>query len=123
MKKIIVAEDNSDMLFILDTVLKEEGYNVEAIPNGVAIVNESNREWPDLFILDKDMPYIDGIALAKFLKVKKETKDIPIIMISAYHRLKVKAKEAGIDAFIEKPFELAFLKKTINQYVNRANQQ
>jgi CheY-like chemotaxis protein len=54
-----------------------------------------------IFILDKDMPFIDGIAIAKFLKINDETKNIPIIMISAYHRLMVKAREAGVDAFIE----------------------
>jgi two-component system, OmpR family, phosphate regulon response regulator PhoB len=119
MKKIVVAEDNTDMLFILDTVLQDAGYNVEAIPNGVPIINRHKGEWPDLFILDKDMPFIDGIALAKFLKIKPETRDIPIIMISAYHRLKIKAKEAGVDAFIEKPFDLSSLMEKIDMYVNR----
>jgi two-component system, OmpR family, phosphate regulon response regulator PhoB len=119
MKKIVVAEDNKDMLFILDTILKDEGYDVEALPNGISIVQPKSNQRPDLYILDKDMPLIDGIAVAKYLKLNPETKDIPIIMISAYHRLRVKAKDAGVDAFIEKPFELSYLKATIDKYVNR----
>lgn len=119
MKKIVVAEDNKDMLFILETVLTEEGYNVEAVSDGVAIINGRESERPDLFILDKDMPFIDGIAIAKYLKLNEKTKAIPIIMISAYHRLKLKAREAGVDAFIEKPFELSLLKQTIDKYVNQ----
>ena len=63
------------------------------------------------------MPLIDGLALCKYLKVKDETKHIPVIMISAYHKLKGKAKETGVDAFFEKPFEVKDLLKTVTRYV------
>jgi CheY-like chemotaxis protein len=52
------------------------------------------------------MPMIDGLAICKYLKVKEETKNIPISMISAYPKLKKRAKEVGVDDFIEKPLKL-----------------
>jgi two-component system KDP operon response regulator KdpE/two-component system response regulator MprA len=67
------------------------------------------------------MPTIDGIALCKYLKLQEATKDIPIIMISSYHKLKRKAKEAGVDDFLEKPFDIKDLLRTINKYVDEAH--
>jgi CheY-like chemotaxis protein len=116
-KKILVAEDDSDILFILDMILNDAGYNVEPLPDGSSIV-DGRTEWPDLFILDKDMPVIDGLAVCKYLKLNNETKNIPVIMISAYHKLKSKAKEAGVDEFVEKPFEVKNLLQIVGQYMN-----
>jgi DNA-binding response OmpR family regulator len=81
---------------------------------------ESKIDLPHLFILDKDMPLIDGFALCKYLKVKEETKNIPVIMISAYHKLKIKAKEVGVDEFLEKPFDVKQLLNVIDRCINLA---
>jgi DNA-binding response OmpR family regulator len=116
-KKILIAEDDPDILFILDMILNDAGYKVEPLTEGTSIVDRK-KDLPDLFILDKEMPVIDGLALCKYLKLQQETKDIPVIMISAYHKLKQKAKEAGVDDFIEKPFELKHLLFTINKYIH-----
>jgi CheY-like chemotaxis protein len=116
MKKIFVAEDDQDILFILDMILHDAGYQVEPLQDGASIV-DGKKEWPDLFILDKDMPKIDGLAICKFLRLNEQTKDIPIIMMSAYHKLREKAREAGVNEFIEKPFELKTLLSTVGKYV------
>lgn len=117
MKKILVAEDDKDILFILDMILNDAGYQVVPMSDGAAIVNGYN-EWPDLFILDKDMPKIDGLALCKYLRLNEYTKNIPIIMISAYHKLKKKAAQAGVNDFLEKPFEIKALLETVGKYVD-----
>jgi DNA-binding response OmpR family regulator len=117
-KKIIIAEDNEDILFILDMILHEAGYSVEVMPEGSAII-ERESDWPDLFILDKHMPVIDGLEICKYLKRKEETKDIPIIMISSYHNLKQEAAELGVDDFIEKPFNLKDLLHTVRQCIEK----
>ncbi len=116
-KKIVIAEDDKDILFILRLVLEDAGYEVQCLTDGSPIV-EGTVDTPDLFILDKEMPVIDGLAICKFLKVKKETKDIPIIMISAYHKLKRKAKEVGVSKFIEKPFDLQHLLSSAHKYLD-----
>jgi DNA-binding response OmpR family regulator len=116
-KKITIAEDDQDILFILDMILNDAGYQVEALNDGTSIV-AGKKEWPDLFILDKDMPMIDGIAISKFLRLNEQTKNIPIIMISAYHKLKSKAREAGVNDFLEKPFELKDLLNIVGKYID-----
>src|SRR5687768_1426008 len=115
-KKILLAEDDPDIRFILNLVLSEAGYEVEPLSTGNAIV-EGKHQWPDLFILDKALPLIDGLALCKYLRIKNETKDIPIIMISSYHKLKGKASEVGVDDFIEKPFDIKRLLSVVRKYV------
>jgi CheY-like chemotaxis protein len=117
MKKILVAEDDEDILYILDRVLTDAGYAVESLSTGEPIVSKTTG-WPDLFILDKDIPVVNGIAVSKFLRSRKETKHIPIIMISAFHYLKEKAEDAGVNEFIQKPFELKKLLAVVHHYVN-----
>jgi DNA-binding response OmpR family regulator len=121
-KKILIAEDDKDILFILDMILNDAGFKVEPLNEGSSIVGRKS-DWPDLFILDKHLPTIDGIALCKYLKLQETTKNIPIIMISSYHKLKRKAKEAGVDDFLEKPFDIKELLTTINKYVDIGQQQ
>jgi DNA-binding response OmpR family regulator len=116
-KKITIAEDDQDILFILDMILNDAGYQVEALNDGTSIV-AGKKEWPDLFILDKDMPMVDGIAICKYLRLNEETKNIPVIMISAYHKLKSKAHDAGVNDFLEKPFELKDLLHIVGKYID-----
>lgn len=116
-KKILLADDDSDIRFILKTVLDQAGYQVEPLSSGKTIV-EGNREWPDLFILDKSLPTIDGLAICKYLKLNEETRNIPIIMMSSYHKLRSKARKIGVDAFIEKPFDLKDLLDLVKKHVS-----
>ncbi|HYE22389.1 MAG TPA: response regulator [Verrucomicrobiae bacterium] len=70
-KRILIIENDSDMLFMLDRALNDAGYTVEACKVGSGIV-EHKHTWPDLFILDKELPTIDGIAVCKFLRYMKQ---------------------------------------------------
>jgi DNA-binding response OmpR family regulator len=110
------SEDDQDILFILDIILNDAGYKVEALTEGTSIVN-GKKEWPDLFILDKDLPTIDGFAICKYLRLNEKTKNIPIIVISAYHKLKPKAIAAGANDFVEKPFDLKILFNVVGKYL------
>lgn len=92
-RRILIVANDPDMLFVLDRVLNTAGYTVESCRVGSGII-ESKHTWPDLFILDKDLPTIDGIAISKFLRIHRATKRIPIIMISNYE-IECKARLAG----------------------------
>jgi DNA-binding response OmpR family regulator len=119
-KKILIAENDPDILHILDILLKEAGYHVQLLPEGSSIV-ESQVDLPDLYVIDKDLPLIDGLAICKYLRIKTETRNIPIIMISAYHKLKQKAKDAGVNEFVEKPFDVHTFLRTIERCINGHN--
>lgn len=114
-KKILIAEDDPDIRLILEMVLRDAGYAVESIANGRSIFERT--EWPDLLVLDKALPVVDGFAICKYLKLKKETRGIPIIMISCYHHLKHKASELGVVDFIDKPFDLKDFLATVDKHM------
>ena len=115
-KTVMVIEDDPDMLYMLDKALKSAGYSVIKCEAGANIVS-GGLVTPDLYILDKNLPTIDGIALCKFLKVHKETKSIPIIMISGYP-VATKAREVGVSEFISKPFDLNRLLEAVHRCIN-----
>ena len=115
-KKILIAEDDPDIRLILKMVLGEAGYEVEARATGNSIL-EGKEEWPDLFILDRALPMVDGITISKYLKVNRETKNIPIIMISSYHELRNKATAVGVDDFVDKPFNIKDLLDVVNKHI------
>jgi DNA-binding response OmpR family regulator len=113
--KILIVEDDEDTLFLLKTALTRSGYNVETCTGGSGLV-EFKHSLPDLFIIDKGLPTIDGLAITKFLKLQEQCKEIPIIMISA-HGIRKKAESVGMNTFIKKPFKLQSLLKVVQAYM------
>lgn len=111
-KRILLVEDDSDSSLILKNILTKAGYIVDCRVDGSSIV-ERDFLLPDVFILDNSMPTIDGIALCKYLKLKPDTKDIPVIMISGNHQIKSKAMRAGVTLFLGKPLQSEELVKFI----------
>lgn len=114
-QRVLIVEDDEDMLFLLRAALTKAGYVVETAKVGSGIVDFSHT-LPDLFILDKGLPMIDGIAVSKFLRINERTRHIPIVMISG-HPLQEKARRAGVDAFIQKPFTVETLLKVVHRYI------
>src|SRR3990170_1874209 len=105
-KKIVVVEDDADLLFLLGKVLMKAGYQVECFLNGSTIVENQNYAWPDLFILDKEMEFMDGIEISHYLKSNKQTEAIPVVMMSGSKENENAALKAGADYFLEKPLNI-----------------
>lgn len=103
--KILIAASDNDMLFLLNGFLKKSGFEVSCCSDGSDII-EGKISLPDVFILDKEIRSIDGIAISKFLKLHRKTANTPIIFISNNQFLKKKAVEIGVADFAEKPFDL-----------------
>lgn len=116
MKKILVADDDAAICDSLQLMLEDEGYIVETTVNGET-VTKMQKNFPDLLLLDIWMSGQDGREIAKFLKNQKNTKHIPIIMVSASRELEKAAKESGANDFIEKPFKMDSLLAKIDKYI------
>jgi two-component system alkaline phosphatase synthesis response regulator PhoP len=121
-KKILVADDDSDTRYMLQLLLDHAGYEVECLNEGASLVERSGP-WPDLFILDRNMPMLDGLALCKYLRFLPETKNIPILMISADPFLEGKARRNGADACIEKPFSGQQLLRMVDSFLGTRSAQ
>jgi DNA-binding response OmpR family regulator len=116
-KKIVVVEDDADLLFLLGKVLKKAGYHVEGFLNGSTIVSNKNYPWPDLFILDKEMEFMDGLEISNYLKSNKQTEAIPVVMMSGAKENENAALQAGADYFLEKPLNIKRVLKIIHSLI------
>lgn len=110
--KILVIEDDPDILNALNIALASLGFDVDVMLRGQSIFL-NQFDIPDLFILDKQLPDVDGLDLCRYLKSKPSYQDVPIIVISASPKVKKKALESGAAAFIAKPFVMQELLQTI----------
>jgi DNA-binding response OmpR family regulator len=114
--KITVVEDDPDILFALTTILSNAGYEVSALNSGHVIMH-GKHDYPDLFILDKRMPDMDGLDICRFLKGNAASRDIPIIIISASPKFDVLARQAGANGFLSKPFTMNALLDTVARHL------
>jgi CheY-like chemotaxis protein len=114
-KTVYVAEDDLSILFALDTMLENAGYDVILSHCGSPMMEHALPP-TDVFILDNLMPDINGIELCKHLKMQAETKHIPVIMISALRNFDGQARKAGADEFLEKPFQMHDLLKLVAKH-------
>jgi len=114
-KKILVVDDDVDILDALRFLLEDRGYEVKTTEKGEYAENlrDTNGGLPHLIILDVLLSGKDGRTICKKLKSKVETKHIPIIMISAHPGAEKSVKECGADAFVPKPFDIKYLMNKI----------
>ena len=112
--KILVVEDDPDLLNALNIALASVGFDVDVLLTGKGIL-ENQFVRPDVFIIDSQMPDIDGLEICRFLHSKPNYSAIPVIVISASQRVEKKAMEAGATYFIEKPFAVQELVDVINE--------
>lgn len=116
-KKILVADDNQAILEVMELVLTDAGYEVILATNGKQ-AKKIAETLPDLILLDIWMSGSDGRDICKSLKQAEATKHIPIIIVSAIKDTEQKAKDAGADDFLEKPFEIKDLLSKVSKYVS-----
>lgn len=103
-KKILILDDNEDILALIKDVLSEEGYETECLSYTSDIYSEITSIQPDLVILDYILFGINGGELCHQVKTNPATAHIPVIMISAYSRVLASLGNYGADVFIPKPF-------------------
>jgi len=120
MAKILIVEDEPNMVAGLRDNFEFEGYQVISAPDGVAGLERALSEAPDLVILDVMMPRMSGLDVCKQLKTKKPA--IPIIMLTARGQEvdKVVGLELGADDYITKPFSIRELLARVKAVLRRA---
>lgn len=100
---VILADDDPAIQDAVTMMLEREGFNVSVHPNGSMLL-EGNFAVPDVLLLDRLLPGIDGLDVCKALKNRPDTAAVPIIMLSASPHIGRMAKEVGADDYLEKPF-------------------
>ena len=120
-EQILVVDDEEDILELVRFNLSKEGYQVICAATGERAVEIARSELPDLVVLDLMLPGMDGLEAAKFLKNDPETKDIPIIMLTAKGEESdvVTGLELGADDYVTKPFSPRILMARVKAVLRR----
>lgn len=115
-KRILIIEDDEDILEILAFILQEEGYDVSTLKDGGAIDSIAG-DVPDLIICDIWLPHRKGTEICKILKADPVTADVPFILISTTMNLPQIARNCGADAHVEKPFHIQEMVNIVKAYL------
>lgn len=115
--KILVVDDEHDIVTIIGKVLKKSGYEVMTANDGLECINKVSEELPDLILLDNIMPNMDGPTALTKLKASKKTADIPVIIVTALADQEhiTGAQKGGAVEYIVKPFDYVVLLEKIAQ--------
>ena len=107
MPKLLIVDDDKDLLEVTRSLLIKKGFEVEIDTSWDDAMNRIESFQPQLILLDVFLNGIDGLEICKKLKSMPHTKDIPVLIFSAYPRVAESVTyEYGADDFIAKPFEV-----------------
>jgi two-component system alkaline phosphatase synthesis response regulator PhoP len=122
-KKILIVDDEPDILEFLQYNLRKEGYQVITAPDGQQAILTAEREKPNLILLDIMMPEMDGVEACRLLRLRKEFDDTPIAFLTARDEdfSQIAALDVGGDDYITKPIKPRVLVSRINALLRRAS--
>lgn len=118
-KKILLVEDEKNVILGVRTCLDAVGYGVEIVEDGQAALDAVQREHPDLILLDLLLPKLSGFEVLKALKADGATKDIPVIVLTAKaeEEDRQRALDLGATNYMTKPFKPQELWDLLRKYL------
>jgi DNA-binding response OmpR family regulator len=121
MARILVVDDDIDILSVMEVLLTMKGFEVQVTARGENTFSKIASFNPDLILLDVLISGHDGRAICRQLKENQETKHIPVIMFSAHPGAAATITDYGADDFIAKPFDVSSLMKKIQEQLSAAS--
>lgn len=117
--KILIVEDEESLLRLESILLTSKGYEVIGASNGQQALDAVSAHSPDLVLLDIMLPEIDGFEVCNRIKSNPETKQIPVIIVTAKKTGDdmARGEAAGADWYITKPFKSAMVVETIQRFL------
>lgn len=118
-KKILIVEDEESLLKLESILLTSKGYDVRGVSNGREALDAIAEEKPDLVLLDIMLPEIDGFEVCQRIKDDPETREIPVIMLTAKKSREdmARGEKVGADWYITKPFKSVMVIETIQRFL------
>ncbi len=118
-KKILIVDDNYDVVATYKVVLDRMGYGVEIARDGNECLEKIEQEKPDMVLLDVLLPGLSGSEVCRRIKDTALTKDVPVVAITASLAAdtRVKMSEVGADEFLLKPIDVSDLNRVIKKFL------
>ncbi len=122
--RILVADDDQALLHTVTWILKQEGYDVVAVPGGEGLFDKLAEDRPQLLLLDIMMPKVDGLQLLARMKADERFRDVPVLMISSMPPEEATVNSLGLGAadFIAKPFRVRELLARVKAHILQAQE-
>lgn len=119
-QKILIVEDNSDCRELIALVLRRSGYEIAEAATGLAAIEQAAATHPDLILMDLGLPGITGDEATARLKADPATKDIPVIVNTAFHKgtLVDRAIAVGAAEILHKPISFEALREVVRRYLS-----
>ncbi|MBS1661927.1 MAG: response regulator [Bacteroidetes bacterium] len=121
-KRVLILDDDPDILQICAIVLKKKGFEVSTLNTSSQVVDQVKSYQPNVILMDNWIPGPGGIEATRLLKTIPETHDIPVIFFSANSNVTQLAREAQADYFLQKPFDITELEAIVQMAVNQGVQ-
>ncbi len=120
-ERILVVDDEEDLLELISYNLGKEGYRVECVASGEEAIATARSSLPDLIVLDLLLPRVDGLEVCRILKRDPKTQHVPIVMLTAKSEEAdvVSGLELGADDYITKPFSPRVLMARVRAVLRR----
>jgi two-component system cell cycle response regulator DivK len=121
---VLVVEDNLDNYELVRTILELAGYDTFLAVNGRDGVDAARKQKPDLILMDMAMPEMDGWDATQHIRENPETKHIPMVALTVHTlpRERKRALEAGVDAYLSKPYDAAQLIQLVERMLEKPEQ-
>ncbi len=114
--RVLLADDDPDILEILKMSLQQEGYKIQTATDGLEVLQKLDEFGPDVLCIDYMMPHMDGQEVARQIRARQDLLYIPIVMLTAaasQREVKLSSLDSGVDAFLAKPVSREELRVTI----------
>jgi len=118
-KKVLILDDDMDILQICSIILKKKGFDVCTLNNSHEVIDRVRGYQPDVILMDNWIPGPGGIEATKELKNTPDLQGIPVIFFSANSNVTQLAREANADYFLQKPFDITELEAIVQVAVNQ----
>lgn len=123
--KILVVEDNDRNRKLVRIILQAKGYELMEASTGEDAIRQLKNAKPDLILLDIQLPKMDGLKLTKIIRDSEETRDIPIIALTAYAMKgdRERILDAGFNEYISKPIDTRQLPVIVEKIIKESREK
>lgn len=120
--RVLVVDDESDITELLTYNFRDAGYEVLTASDGIAGVRSAQRWLPDAIVLDLNLPGLDGFAVCEMLRQLRSTRDIPILMLTAWatDQSRETGLRLGASDYVTKPFSPRDVVERVGELVNQS---
>jgi two-component system, OmpR family, phosphate regulon response regulator PhoB len=122
-KRVLILDDDIDILQICTIVLKKKGFDVQTLNNSSQVLSQVRSYQPDVILMDNWIPGPGGIEATRLLKLDPDTQHIPVIFFSANSNVTQLAREARADYFLQKPFDITELEGIVQMAISQGVEQ